>query len=279
MLEFLKKYKFIIAGAACVIVVLCIAFFSGKPLEAPKETQSETVVATQNVTEQTTSTAALQEKTTVQPSNSKSDETKPSKNETATQKPTEKATSKPNVKPVIKPTEKPTEKPEKDKYNTNINEIPQNKPKPVEPQEQETKDTRLKCTLSISCATILNNMDELDPAKKDLVPSDGWILKPKTVVFNEGESVFDILQRVCKEQKIHMEATFTPMYNSSYIEGINNIYEFDCGSLSGWRYAVNGWYPNYGSSRYPVQNGDIIEFNYTCSLGYDLQDGGVGGQQ
>lgn len=33
--------------------------------------------------------------------------------------------------------------------------------------------------------------------------------------------------------KIHMESSFTPVYNSAYIEGIHNLYEFDVGKLSG----------------------------------------------
>ena len=33
------------------------------------------------------------------------------------------------------------------------------------------------------------------------------------------------------------------MYNSYYVEGIGNLYEFDCGSESGWMYKVNGWFP------------------------------------
>ena len=31
----------------------------------------------------------------------------------------------------------------------------------------------------------------------------------------------------------------TPIYNSAYIEGIHNLYEFDCGSLSGWENLYN----------------------------------------
>ena len=37
----------------------------------------------------------------------------------------------------------------------------------------------------------------------------------------------------CKANKIHMESSFTPVYNSAYIEGIHNLYEFDVGKLSG----------------------------------------------
>ena len=129
------------------------------------------------------------------------------------------------------------------------------------------------CTISISCATILNNMNILDKDKKDIVPKDGWILKERTVTFKEGESVFDILKRVCKDNKIHMEASFTPLYNSSYIEGIYNLYEFDCGASSGWMYSVNDEFPNYGCSKYIVKKGDVIRWQYTCDLGKDIGGG------
>lgn len=128
------------------------------------------------------------------------------------------------------------------------------------------------CTISINCSTILDNMDMLNSSKKDFVPSDGWILKPVTVAIEDGDSVHDILQRVCRENNIHMESTFTVAYNSAYVEGINQLYEFDCGELSGWMYSVNGWFPNYGCSQYTVKDNDVIKFLYTCDLGRDVGD-------
>jgi hypothetical protein len=116
-------------------------------------------------------------------------------------------------------------------------------------------------------------MSLCDHAKVDLVPADGWILPPMTVTFYEGESVFNILQRTCKQQKIHMEFEYTPIYNSAYIEGINNLYEFDVGELSGWMYKVNEWFPNYGCSRYALSDGDVICWVYTCDLGKDVGGG------
>ncbi|MBQ6393402.1 MAG: DUF4430 domain-containing protein, partial [Eubacterium sp.] len=128
------------------------------------------------------------------------------------------------------------------------------------------------CTISINCSTILNNMDNLTAGKEEFVPSDGWILKSTKVSFSDGESVHDVLQRVCKDKGIHMESSFTPAYNSAYVEGINQLYEFDCGELSGWMYNVNGWFPNYGCSKYVLSDGDVISWVYTCDLGKDVGD-------
>ena len=126
---------------------------------------------------------------------------------------------------------------------------------------------------------ILNNMEDLEPGKEELIPADGWILQAVTVELQEGESVFDLLQRVCREQKIHLEYMDTPMYDSAYIEGIANLYEYDCGPLSGWMYKVNDWFPNYGCSRYQLQNGDTVCWVYTCDLGSDVGNTTGGMQQ
>lgn len=165
----------------------------------------------------------------------------------------------------------------KDRYHTDP--VPEGKPKPVEPEDVEVDTGKTyTCTFSIECSTILNNLDQLDPDKLEMIPSGGVILSRTTVTFYEGESVFDVLQRVCKEKGIHMEASWTPIYNSAYVEGIHNLYEFDCGALSGWMYKVNGWYPNYGSSRYQLKDGDAVEWRYTCDLGNDIGGGyAVGG--
>ena len=155
-----------------------------------------------------------------------------------------------------------------DEYQTEA--VPEGKPLPVEPQETEVVDKPLTCTLSVRCDTILEHMEWLDKAKVDIVPSDGVVFAETTVTFYEGESVFNLLLREMKKNRIHMEFEDTPLYNSAYIEGIANLYEFDCGELSGWMYKVNDWFPNYGCSRYLLQDGDKVEWVYTCDLGADV---------
>lgn len=127
------------------------------------------------------------------------------------------------------------------------------------------------CTITILCDTILDNMDNLDQGKEAYVPANGTILATSSVEFEEGETVFDVLTRVCEYAGIQIEYSWTAIYDSYYIEGINNLYEFDCGNESGWMYKVNGWFPNYGCSSYELENGDNIVWCYTCNgLGADV---------
>lgn len=139
-----------------------------------------------------------------------------------------------------------------------------------EPGSEAAEEYELKCTISISCGTVLDNMDKLDKNKHELVPSDGWLFSETEVVFSDGESAFDLLLRVCRDNGIHFESAHTPLSDNAYIEGIGNIYEFDCGSLSGWMYNVDGEFPNYSCSDYIIQNNDKINFVYTCDLGKDV---------
>ncbi len=138
-----------------------------------------------------------------------------------------------------------------------------------EEYEEETSG-ELTCYLSIYCDTILDNMDKLESGKEVLVPSDGTIYAEREVSFQKGETVFDVLLRETRNNGIHMEYSFTPGFNSNYVEGIANLYEMDCGPNSGWMFNVNGWYPNYGCSLYKLEDQDVIEWNYTCDLGRDL---------
>ena len=134
------------------------------------------------------------------------------------------------------------------------------------------------CTLSVECGSILNHMGDLTAGKESLVPPDGVILPAVSVSFSEGDTVFDVLKKAMRQEGILFEFETTPVYNGVYIEGIANLYEFDCGPLSGWMYAVNGAFPNYGCGTCKVKNGDRIQWIYTCDLGRDIGGDDSAGQ-
>ena len=128
-------------------------------------------------------------------------------------------------------------------------------------------------TLEIRCDTLSSDMSKLEnPAIEDYIPADGTILARSTYKGTTDNTVFDALNTLCRNNDIQLEFSYTPIYESYYIEGINYLYEFDGGNLSGWMYKVNGWFPNYGCSSYYLSDGDVIEWVYTCDLGKDVGD-------
>jgi hypothetical protein len=128
--------------------------------------------------------------------------------------------------------------------------------------EQTTNQAVSTVHLSVNCKTLVG--------KYDKATQNGGIIYDGDYVLKGGESAFDVLQSCMREAGIPMEFSKTPAYNSVYVEGIDNIYEFDFGDLSGWMYNVNGVFPGYASSEYALQAGDVIEFTYTCDLGKDV---------
>ena len=130
----------------------------------------------------------------------------------------------------------------------------------------------LKCKLSIRCDTVFDNLSKLEDGKEEFVPKDGIILSEE-VAFSDGETAFEVLKRVLKEKKIPFEFEKSPSQKAIYIEGINNLYEFDCGELSGWLYSINGEFPEKSIGDYAVKNGDKIEIVYSCDSGEDVGNG------
>lgn len=138
------------------------------------------------------------------------------------------------------------------------------------------------CSVTITCSTVSDNLDMLKKSKHDFVPSGGVILEKVQVKIKKGDTAFDALKRACSEnvcadnckycQKngVQLEYNYTPAFETYYIEGIHQIYEKDCGSMSGWMYSVNGEFPNVGSSSYNVKAGDEIIFAFTCDMGEDI---------
>ncbi|MCY1714459.1 DUF4430 domain-containing protein [Caproiciproducens galactitolivorans] len=130
------------------------------------------------------------------------------------------------------------------------------------PAPQLQKET--SCTLFISCGDILKNREKFSEDKLSAVPKDGIIFAEKNVKIKNGETVFDVLLRVTKADGIPMESAVSPVYQSTYIKGINNIYEKDFGASSGWTYTVNGKQPPVSCNGYKLKNGDKIQWLFVC---------------
>lgn len=139
----------------------------------------------------------------------------------------------------------------------------------IDEEQTQSADPPNICSFVIDCSNALSS-DKLSDSLRRVLPTDGIIYSSTSVEFSDGETVFDILSRITRDSGIPMEFSSSPVYGSKYIEGINSLYEFECGELSGWQYKVNEVFPNYGCDAYTVHSGDNIGFYYTTDLGEDL---------
>ncbi len=133
--------------------------------------------------------------------------------------------------------------------------------KAAAPAEQSKERS---CTLLISCSDILKNKDKFSADQLSIVPENGLIYEKSSISFQDGDTVFDVLVRETKANNIQMEYVASPVYQTNYIKGIDNIYEKSFGSNSGWMFAVNGKQPPVGSSSYKLKSGDKIQWLYVC---------------
>lgn len=123
-------------------------------------------------------------------------------------------------------------------------------------------------TMEIRCDTIAGRTDS------EYVPDDGVILPPTAFDIEAGDTVFDILTEAAQTYGIQVEnkGSAGSAHGMVYIAGINYIYEFDFGDLSGWVYHVNGITPSRSCGEYELSDGDRIEWLYTCEVGHDLDE-------
>lgn len=139
--------------------------------------------------------------------------------------------------------------------------------KSAEDYYKNTEAGKLNATISINCSTAVNY--------KKSKRKKAEILDNYKVSFNKGDTVYTALKNACKNNKIQFE--YSGVGDSVYINGIDYLYEFDCGEHSGWEYSVNGKFPSVGCNAYKLKNGDIIKWLYTCDLGADIGNKYKGG--
>lgn len=122
-------------------------------------------------------------------------------------------------------------------------------------------------TMSITCETVAGEGDEA------ITPSDGIILPETEFTLGDGSTVYDCLIYAAKKYKIQIEDNTQTLsdHSRAYIAGINYLYEFDYGNLSGWMYSVNGEFADRGCGEYTLTDGDSIKWQYTRNIGDDLK--------
>lgn len=119
----------------------------------------------------------------------------------------------------------------------------------------ETPDAAL--SLSVSCASVLEQGEAVPESVRALVPNDG-ILFSGQVEFASGEDLLTVFLRAMREAKI------PAVCDGAYVTSVGGVATGDCGPMSGWMFTVNGEYPTVGCDAVFPQDGDIVEWIYIC---------------
>lgn len=96
------------------------------------------------------------------------------------------------------------------------------------------------------------------------------VLIDEWVEIDNASSVVSIITETAKSKGYSLAFS-----DWGYVSEINNLSEFDCGSMSGWSLLVNDWFTSdtmdtYTVSSGAISSGDEITFAYTSNYGADL---------
>ena len=79
------------------------------------------------------------------------------------------------------------------------------------------------------------------------------------------ETAYSLLHRT----GLNISSTGHPSIPGQYVSAINGWGEFDDGPMSGWMYTVNGTPPDFSSSLYVLEDGDVVIWGFTRNLQWD----------
>jgi outer membrane biosynthesis protein TonB len=150
-------------------------------------------------------------------------------------------------------------------------ESPSSQPKTENKGDAKTKATETKKQPSSSNTTTTKkeekNTVKAPPPEQTvtitIIGSNdlGVILNKAKIAFKEDDTVLDTLLRAAEDN--HFDVEYRGSGAMAYIEGIDNLYEFDYGPRSGWNYKLNGTVLNKSSDTVKVKKDDVIEWVYS----------------
>lgn len=149
--------------------------------------------------------------------------------------------------------------------------------KSKQPTEQTSQDEKIRTKNPSSVKPperpVEKPVEEEKKADKivySIVISSSEVPLPATEMeIQEGDTVLQSLINITKSKKIQMDYR-GGQGATAYVEGIDNVYEFDRGQGSGWMFRVNGIFPDRGAGAVTLMAGDRVEWLYTTNLGEDL---------
>ena len=177
---------------------------------------------------------------------------------------------------------KPNATPEKESTTTNSNgkqtepvkEQNQVATTPQKSQPNVVKEPTTPKPNEKQPATVKEQTPSPQPKKEEAkqtvtvsIVGEGTILSSTKVEISEGNTVLDATLNILKQKGIPISVRGSG--SGAYVEGINNLYEFDRGPLSGWEAKRNGAKIDKSAGAIKVGNGDTIQWIYTTDYKED----------
>lgn len=128
---------------------------------------------------------------------------------------------------------------------------------------EETGEIAGNVTVTVRCDKALGKTENA------YLPPDGVVLGETALEIRAGDTVYDLLLKAARENRLSVDASGPA--GMKYIHGIQYLYEQDCGDLSGWVFFVNGESPSVSCDQYILEDGDRVQWIYSCEMGRDLK--------
>lgn len=132
--------------------------------------------------------------------------------------------------------------------------------------QQVSEPVVVNCTVTIDCSNISGNgaLTAAGNPQLEAYAANPTILSVNINVSDTNDDgrvgVDEAIKQACDAYGIQYE-----FKSSSYLSGMNYLYEFDAGPNSGWMYKVNGRVPNKGCNSYYLKGSEDVLWYYVIS--------------
>ena len=132
---------------------------------------------------------------------------------------------------------------------------------------QQVREPKVvNCTVTIDCSSISGNgaLTAAGNPQLEAYAANPTILSANINVSDTNDDgkvgVDEAIKQACDAYGIQYE-----FKSSSYLSGMNYLYEFNAGPNSGWMYKVNGRVPNKGCNSYYLNGSEDVLWYYVIS--------------
>ena len=130
------------------------------------------------------------------------------------------------------------------------------------------KEDAANVHIQIRCDEVAEAPEMLtDPALAEYIPEDGIALARLKYIAKEGDSVLQILEKICKNNNIEVKKT-----EDGLIEAIGYLKNGDCGEGSCWVYTVDGKLMSDNPADSKVKGGEDIVWTFALNGGRDIEN-------